>query len=177
MALTWCFLGSPYGIRTRAATLRGWCPRPLDERAELRRSTLSAERAGLCASGSGRMVGVRGIEPLMTEPESAVLPVTPHPIGARYECIGAGNRHNRRFRSPGRPVQRPSSARAAPCQPVMSVNRSNPITRPTATPAASFTDRSNAVQPVTTLVGVEATSTSNPASSTIRRLRRRGTGR
>src|SRR5215213_3446214 len=22
-------LGSPYGIRTRAATLRGWCPRPL----------------------------------------------------------------------------------------------------------------------------------------------------
>ena len=29
------FLGSPYGIRTRAATLRGWCPRPLDERAVL----------------------------------------------------------------------------------------------------------------------------------------------
>ncbi len=28
-------LGSPYGIRTRAATLRGWCPRPLDERAVL----------------------------------------------------------------------------------------------------------------------------------------------
>ena len=28
------FLGSPYGIRTRAATLRGWCPRPLDERAK-----------------------------------------------------------------------------------------------------------------------------------------------
>ena len=26
---------SPYGIRTRAATLRGWCPRPLDERAVL----------------------------------------------------------------------------------------------------------------------------------------------
>ena len=25
------FLGSPYGIRTRAATLRGWCPRPLDD--------------------------------------------------------------------------------------------------------------------------------------------------
>jgi hypothetical protein len=28
------FLGSPYGIRTRAATLRGWCPGPLDERAK-----------------------------------------------------------------------------------------------------------------------------------------------
>lgn len=25
-------LGIPYGIRTRAATLRGWSPRPLDER-------------------------------------------------------------------------------------------------------------------------------------------------
>ena len=32
-------LGSPYGIRTRAATLRGWCPRPLDERAKLRHAT------------------------------------------------------------------------------------------------------------------------------------------
>ena len=28
------FLGSPNGIRTRAATLRGWCPRPLDDGAE-----------------------------------------------------------------------------------------------------------------------------------------------
>ena len=36
------FLGSPYGIRTRAATLRGWCPRPLDERAEQRCATLAA---------------------------------------------------------------------------------------------------------------------------------------
>ena len=35
-------LGSPYGIRTRAATLRGWCPRPLDERAEQRRTTVAA---------------------------------------------------------------------------------------------------------------------------------------
>ena len=25
------FCGSPNGIRTRAATLRGWCPRPLDD--------------------------------------------------------------------------------------------------------------------------------------------------
>src|SRR5215218_10781467 len=32
---------SPYGIRTRAATLRGWCPRPLDERAEQRSVTLA----------------------------------------------------------------------------------------------------------------------------------------
>ncbi len=34
VALTWGFLCSPYGVRTRAATLRGWCPRPLDERAK-----------------------------------------------------------------------------------------------------------------------------------------------
>ena len=24
-------LGTPNGIRTRAATLKGWCPRPLDD--------------------------------------------------------------------------------------------------------------------------------------------------
>ena len=24
--------GVPYGIRTRAANVKGWCPRPLDER-------------------------------------------------------------------------------------------------------------------------------------------------
>ena len=35
-SLTWTFCRSPYGVRTRAATLRGWCPRPLDERAKLR---------------------------------------------------------------------------------------------------------------------------------------------
>ncbi len=27
-------IGSPNGIRTRAATLRGWCPRPLDDGAK-----------------------------------------------------------------------------------------------------------------------------------------------
>ena len=27
-------LSSPNGIRTRAATLRGWCPRPLDDGAK-----------------------------------------------------------------------------------------------------------------------------------------------
>ena len=37
---------SPYGIRTRAATLRGWCPRPLDERAKWRSPTISAGGSG-----------------------------------------------------------------------------------------------------------------------------------
>ena len=48
---------SPYGIRTRAATLRGWCPRPLDERAKLRTLT------GYVSAPPGELVGVQGIEP------------------------------------------------------------------------------------------------------------------
>ena len=32
---TCTFPGSPNGIRTRAATLRGWCPWPLDDGAQL----------------------------------------------------------------------------------------------------------------------------------------------
>ena len=30
--------GVPYGIRTRAANVKGWCPRPLDERDKAKRS-------------------------------------------------------------------------------------------------------------------------------------------
>src|SRR6187399_558340 len=39
----------PYGIRTRAAAVRGRCPRPLDEWA-----VANAECSGLLASGQGR---------------------------------------------------------------------------------------------------------------------------
>jgi hypothetical protein len=46
------FLGSPYGIRTRAATLRGWCPGPLDERAKLRHATSAPWRCHGCQLGS-----------------------------------------------------------------------------------------------------------------------------
>ena len=38
------FLGSPNGIRTRAATLRGWCPRPLDDGAVLRSGRQATDR-------------------------------------------------------------------------------------------------------------------------------------
>src|SRR5688572_10134553 len=31
--------GTAYGIRTRAFTVRGWCPRPLDERGKKGRAT------------------------------------------------------------------------------------------------------------------------------------------
>src|ERR1700679_3520302 len=34
--LNWSFICSPNGIRTRVATLRGWCPWPLDDGAERR---------------------------------------------------------------------------------------------------------------------------------------------
>ena len=47
----------------------------------------------------------------MTEPESAVLPVTPHPIGASPECIGAAFTSNPEV------------------HPVSSLRRSNPINR------------------------------------------------
>ena len=112
------FLGSPYGIRTRAATLRGWCPRPLDERAEWRPTTIAVPRTlatrpdpegldrhpwGAENDGSPTLragdlrAGVRGIEPLITVPETAVLPITPHPTvrwppspatGAAEDCSG-----------------------------------------------------------------------------------------
>ena len=32
--------GVPYGIRTRAANVKGWCPRPLDERDKAERGAL-----------------------------------------------------------------------------------------------------------------------------------------
>ena len=52
-------LGSPYGIRTRAATLRGWCPRPLDERAEQRSGTLAAgSTVSHLGTGGGNGIGV-----------------------------------------------------------------------------------------------------------------------
>ena len=131
--------GSPYGIRTRAATLRGWCPRPLDERAVLRAEgyrdpppNSHASAATQCAgprAGTLSMVGVRGLEPRITEPESAVLPITPHPIG-RGDCTGgpaeatrlsrdrSTARSRRRDREPHRPPPRdvvaPRSAQTPP---------------------------------------------------------------
>jgi hypothetical protein len=30
-ALTWTLICTPNGVRTRVSTLRGWCPRPLDD--------------------------------------------------------------------------------------------------------------------------------------------------
>ena len=52
---------SPDGIRTRVAGLRSQSPRPLDDGA------------------LDFFAGVPGLEPRLTEPESAGLPITPYP--------------------------------------------------------------------------------------------------
>ena len=88
---------SPNGIRTRAATLRGWCPRPLDDGASSGAINLPAAREATnrrpsagpvrAAAGAalvrfaGRKARGRGLEPLKAGPEPAVLPITPPPKG------------------------------------------------------------------------------------------------
>src|SRR5580692_6294837 len=68
---------SPNGIRTRVATLRGWCPWPLDDGAL--RGVGTGDRSRLLARGEG-------LEPSITGPEPVVLPITPPPNG-RMERI------------------------------------------------------------------------------------------
>ena len=72
--------GTPNGIRTRAATLRGWCPRPLDD-GGLR----PTRRSAICGSDRSRrsvdLVRGGGLEPPITGPEPVVLPITPPPKG------------------------------------------------------------------------------------------------
>ena len=79
-ALSFCFLAiyflpcSPEGIRTLVADLRSQSPRPLDDGALVHFFTaVTAYLSGYCA-------GVPGLEPRLTEPESAGLPITPYPI-------------------------------------------------------------------------------------------------
>ncbi len=49
----WLTPGSPNGVRTRASTLRGWCPRPLDDGAKRRQSRRPPARR--CRRLSGRV--------------------------------------------------------------------------------------------------------------------------
>ena len=67
--------GSPEGIRTLVAGLRSQSPRPLDDGALVSSKTIAFGFRFLklyCA-------GVPGLEPRLTEPESAGLPITPYP--------------------------------------------------------------------------------------------------
>ena len=66
--------GSPEGIRTLVADLRSQSPRPLDDGAvpvKILGQTYEVV-VRYCA-------GVPGLEPRLTEPESAGLPITPYP--------------------------------------------------------------------------------------------------
>jgi hypothetical protein len=67
---------SPEGIRTLVADLRSQSPRPLDDGAVpkklLGQTYLVVLPTAYCA-------GVPGLEPRLTEPESAGLPITPYP--------------------------------------------------------------------------------------------------
>ena len=63
---------SPDGIRTRVAGLRSQSPRPLDDGALVFLSFFQFFFYMYCA-------GVPGLEPRLTEPESAGLPITPYP--------------------------------------------------------------------------------------------------
>ena len=82
-----CERGTPNGIRTRAATLRGWCPRPLDDGGLMR----TDRRAGrLCHFARGG-----GLEPPKAVPETAVLPITPPPKGSESVPEPAGGSHTR----------------------------------------------------------------------------------
>ena len=83
---------SPDGIRTRATALRGRRARPLHNGA-LARPTIRKQTTGPRKRTNSRIAsriedhqrnrrfaGVLGLEPRLTEPESAGLPITPYPI-------------------------------------------------------------------------------------------------
>jgi hypothetical protein len=63
MTFTRNFLCTPNGIRTRAATLKGWCPRPLDD-------------GGLCFIHlvTAWWSGCRDLNPGPLRPERSALP-------------------------------------------------------------------------------------------------------
>ena len=92
-------VGSPDGIRTRATALRGRRARPLHNGAlagtrPYPGSVVATESVGPPRELSRRLAGVPGLEPRTTEPESAVLPITPYPMGVspstRHEVTAVG---------------------------------------------------------------------------------------
>ena len=68
------FICSPEGIRTLVADLRSQSPRPLDDGAVQKTRTYLIDIQLYCYCA-----GVPGLEPRLTEPESAGLPITPYP--------------------------------------------------------------------------------------------------
>ena len=66
---------SPEGIRTLVAGLRSQSPRPLDDGALVLSKMIAFGFHFLFFF----FAGVPGLEPRLTEPESAGLPITPYP--------------------------------------------------------------------------------------------------
>ena len=69
---------SPEGIRTLVTNLRSWGPRPLDDGA-LVKSRMNFHPGAVSVELYCNCAGVPGLEPRLTEPESAGLPITPYP--------------------------------------------------------------------------------------------------
>ncbi len=65
---------SPEGIRTLVAGLRSQSPRPLDDGA-----LVFSKMIAFGFHFFTLFAGVPGLEPRLTEPESAGLPITPYP--------------------------------------------------------------------------------------------------
>ena len=70
-------LEGPYGIRTRAAAVRGRCPRPLDEWAVARASVANVPGPTGCAGASVGRARFPAVETLLEEPPQ-LLPAAEH---------------------------------------------------------------------------------------------------
>ena len=70
---------SPEGIRTLVAGLRSQSPRPLDDGALVSSKMIAFGFHFLVSKNITLFAGVPGLEPRLTEPESAGLPITPYP--------------------------------------------------------------------------------------------------
>src|SRR6185437_5076717 len=91
--LNWYLLCSPNGIRTRVATLRGWCPRPLDDGAE--RWSHAARGARRCSGGRTRTLNN------WTRTSRVADYTTPEWVDVQ---ISRATRRGRSVRRPGRPA-------------------------------------------------------------------------
>src|SRR5580693_1212476 len=83
------WISSPDGIRTHATAVRGRRPRPLDDgaRTDPRCQHSSPAYGPPNYLWWRNFAGVPGLEPRMAEPESAVLPITPYPIGCLKRLV------------------------------------------------------------------------------------------
>jgi hypothetical protein len=120
---TWTFNGSPNGIRIRVSTLRGWCPRPLDDGAVRRNREGCCEPFRVSSGGRTRTFDFliqsqafcqlnypRTGSVTLADPPTACARPGHRSAGRRRAGRGGGTRSPRRpptFRSRGRAVRGP----------------------------------------------------------------------